>query len=151
MKCISLRHSTMWKIVLILLISPWKDPMIPPCTSNIEFQNECVVSCVFSRWTFIFPVVYKIYIFCVILHVKWKYLLPYQQTRNVTAISNFWSPNVNESSQNWDPAESHSLMVTAEYLGVMQEVATCNSKVNKGTGFGPRVLRCLWKELIQWT
>ena len=62
-----------------------------------------------------------------ILCVKWKYLLSYQQTRNVTAISNFWSPNVNESSQNWEPVESHSLMVIAEYLGVMQEVATCNS------------------------
>ena len=36
----------MWKMALILFNSPWKDPMIPPCTSNIEFQNECVISSV---------------------------------------------------------------------------------------------------------
>ena len=39
--------------------------------------------------------------------MKWKYLLPYQQTGYVTATSNFWPPNVNEGSQNCDPLEVH--------------------------------------------
>ena len=36
--------------------------------------------------------------------VKLNYLLPYQQTRNGTPLSDFWPPNVNEGPQNCDPA-----------------------------------------------
>ena len=86
----------------------------------------CNFLCIFKMNINISYGLKNLYILCDIM-CEMKISLLYQQTRNVTAISNFWSPNVNESSQNWDPVESHSLMVIAEYLGVMQEVATCNS------------------------
>ena len=82
--------------------------------------------------------------------MKWKYLLPYQQMRNVTAISTPWPPYVNEGSQNCDPADA------TMHHGLLRSWGNARSshlpllKVNKETGFGPRYLRCIWKEWSQW-
>jgi len=43
-----------------------------------------------------------------------KYFLPYWLARSVTAISDFWPPNVNEGSPNFNPADATPSMVTAE-------------------------------------
>ena len=51
------------------------------------------------------------------VNVKSKYLLPYQQTRNVTASSDLWPPNVNKGSQNCDPADA-----TASPTTVISEI-----------------------------
>ena len=53
--------------------------------------------------------------------MKWKHLLPYSSTRNVTAISDFWPPNVNEGSQNCDPANAATRNSDCWGAGEMQE------------------------------
>ena len=63
---------------------------------------------------------------------KWKCLLPYQETRHVTAISNFWPPNVNVSSLSCDPADAAICKLIAEELG------ECKRQGEQGNRVGPR-------------
>ena len=66
LKCISLRQSTLWKDHFTSVNQSLKGSCeVPDCTSNVAFQNECIISYVFSRWTLIvFYGVKKLYILC---------------------------------------------------------------------------------------
>ena len=66
----------------------------------------------------------------------------YRYTRNVTAISDFWPPNVNEGSHKCNPEDAATLVVTAEELGEWKKQGV------QGNRAGPVEPRCVRREEI---
>ena len=95
-----------------------------------------------------------------------KYFLPYRWAKKkkrsqLSAISGLlmWMRAPQREHNAWNPADAATPFPTevAEEVGVgvgeEQEAAihhTCHPLQWQETGFGPRQLRCIWKEWIQW-
>ena len=112
-----------------------------------EIQNVRRISCIVAAWnSHVLRYLEKFRGLWKIEGVKWKYLLPYYSTRNVTAFRELWPPNVNVSFPNWDAPTNH------HHHGDCWEAGGMNarSKVNKKTGW-PQIMRCMWKGWIQWS
>ena len=112
-----------------------------------EIQNVRRSSCIVAAWnSHVLRYLEKFRGLWEIEGVKWKYLLPYYSTRNVTAFRELWPPNVNVSFPNWDAPTNH------HHHGDCWEAGGMNarSKVNKKTGW-PQIMRCMWKGWIQWS